>query len=102
MLSIVSVLWQDGTAVSVFVSLYGFWRFRYHQLYLNVKHNDILYPFGKYARTNDQLTACIKWSGAWVNDAKSFQIKVFSRKLGCDWLMFYHQPITAKLFAKSF
>ena len=29
-------------------------------------------------------------------------LKSFSRKLGCDWLMFQHQPITTKLSAKSF
>ena len=28
--------------------------------------------------------------------------KAFSRKLGCDWLMLKHQPITAKFSAKSF
>ena len=33
---------------------------------------------------------------------KGFKLEAFSRKLGCDWLMLRHQPITAKLFAKSF
>ena len=33
---------------------------------------------------------------------KSFYRKAFSRKHGCDWLMLKHQPITAKLSAKSF
>ena len=33
---------------------------------------------------------------------KSFYLKAFSRKHGCDWLMLKHQPITATLSAKSF
>ena len=32
---------------------------------------------------------------------KSFYLKAFSRKHGCDWLMLKHQPITATLSAKS-
>ena len=33
---------------------------------------------------------------------KSFYLKAFSRKHGCDWLMPKHQPITTTLSAKSF
>ena len=33
---------------------------------------------------------------------KSFYLKAFNRKHGCDWLMLKHQPITATLSAKSF
>ena len=37
------------------------------------------------------------WPGASVTNAKRLLVK-----LGCDWLMLKHQPITAKLPAKSF
>ena len=37
-----------------------------------------------------------------ITNVKKRLTKSFQQKLGCDWLMFWHQQITAKLSAKSF
>ena len=49
------------------------------------------------------ITILSRWhQGPALLTLKSFYLKAFSRKHGCDWLMLKHQPITATLSAKSF
>ena len=45
---------------------------------------------------------CVAQQGPELLTLKSYYLKAFSRKHGCDWLMLKHQPITATLSAKSF
>ena len=58
----------------------------------------IVYRYGSVG--NDGQTAQL--AGACVTITKSllWKQKAFSRELGCDWLMFKHQPITVMLSAK--
>ena len=52
--------------------------------------------------SNEPLFGLLLTQGPALLTLKSFYLKAFSRKHGCDWLMLKHQPITARLSAKSF
>ena len=57
---------------------------------------------GKWFRMERKVVFLWRYQGPASLKLKCLQVKAFGRKFGCDWLMLKHQPITAKLSAKSF